>query len=138
MTSARENRPALTCGIVPEHDARVYVAGLVIVAAIVNWLVHTLLTSLTAAFIVPSLERARRASTSAASGRDYERGLALAHIVRAVLDALAVFATCSYYAANNLPAWPAWVVFSVFFAVLQLPRLIASGAVFAGVKRSAA
>ena len=115
-----------------------YVLGLVIVAAIVNWLALTLAASLTQAFVVPSLERARRASPSEAAGRDFERGIALARFARAALAALAVYATCSYYAQNNAPAWFAWIVFGAFFAAVHLPRLAAASAAFVGFKRSAA
>ena len=121
-----------------EHDADMYVVALVIVAAIVNWLVETAAVTLVNAFVVPPLQRARRESTSVTSAATYERGLAAASFARAALAALAVYATCSYYAANNAPAWPAWVVFGVFFAVLQLPRLIAASACVAGLRRSAA
>jgi hypothetical protein len=138
MTSARGIGAALTRGTVPGHHADVYVVGLVIVAAIVDWLVHTIAVSLTQAYIVPSLERARRESTSDSAARDYTRGLALARFVGAVSEALAVFATCSYYAQNNTPVWPAWAVFAAFFAALHLPRLLAASASFAGFRRSAA
>ncbi len=132
------NRSALTGVVVSKHDAGVYVVGLVIVAAIVNWLVLTLATSLTERFVVPSLERARRISLSDTTGRDFERGIALARIARAALGALAVWATCSYYAQNNAPAWYAWAVFGAFFAAVHLPRLLAAGASLAGFRRSAA
>jgi hypothetical protein len=128
----------LTRRLVPGHHADVYVVGLVIVAAIVNWLVRTIATSLTQAYVVPSLERARRESTSDSAGRDFTRGLALARFAGAVLEALVVFATCSFYAQNNAPAWPAWAVFAAFFAALHLPRLLAASAAFAGFRRSAA
>lgn len=137
MTSARPN-DAIDGRLVPPHDAGVYVVGLIIVAAIVNWLVFTLATSLTQRYVVPSLERARRESTSATTGRDYERGIALARFARAACGALAVYATCSYYAQNNAPAWFAWAVFGAFFAAVHLPRLLAAGASFAGFRRSAA
>jgi Na+/H+ antiporter NhaD/arsenite permease-like protein len=120
-----------------ERRSSVYVVGLVIVAAIVSWLVDTVATSLTSAYVVPALQRNRRASTSPASGRDYERGLAFASFVRSALGALAVFATCFYYAENNLPVWPAWAVFAAFFAVFHLPRLIAASARLTGLRRPA-
>lgn len=115
-----------------------YVVALVIVAAIVNWLVDTAAASLVNAFVVPPLQRARRESTSVTSSADYERGLAAASFARAALTSAAVYATCSYYAANNAPVWPAWVVFGVFFAGLQLPRLVTASACVAGLRRSAA
>ena len=115
-----------------------YVLALAIVAAIVNWLVLTLATSLIQAYVVPSLERARRTSASESTSRDYERGIALARFARAAFGALAVFATCSYYAQNNAPAWFAWAVFAAFFAAVHLPRLVAAAASFAGFRRSAA
>ena len=128
----------MTDGIVPKHDAVVYVVALVIVAAIVNWLVLTLATSLTQKYVIPSLERARRASTSGTTARDFERGIALARFARAAFAALAVYATCSYYAQNNAPAWFAWAAFGAFFVIVHLPRLVAAGATFAGFRRSAA
>ena len=131
-------RAPLTRATVPEHDAGVYVLALVIVAAIVNWLVLTLSTSLTQRYVVPPLERARRASASDTTARDYERGIALARFARAALAALAVYATCSYYAENNSPAWFAWAVFGAFFLAVHLPRLVTAGASFAGFRRSAA
>ena len=115
-----------------------YVLALAIVAGIVNWLVFTLSASLIQAYVVPPLERARRTSLSETTGRDYERGIALARFARAILGALAVYATCSYYAQNNAPAWFAWGFFGAFFVTVHLPRLVAAGASFAGFKRSAA
>jgi hypothetical protein len=127
----------LTAGIASGHDATVYVLALILVAAIVNWLVDTVLATLTASVVVPSLQRARRASLSAESGVAYERSVAGAALVRYVLDACAVGAACLYYADNNLPRWPAWAVLGVFLAAFHVPRSLAALGRLVRVSRSA-
>ena len=127
----------MTGGIAAAHDAEVYVLALVAVAAIVNWLVDTALATLTTNVVVPSLQRARRASPGTESGAAYERSIAGAAIVRYVLDACAVFAACLYYADNNLPRWPAWAVLGVFLAAFHVPRCVAALRRLVRVRRSA-
>ncbi len=102
-----------------------YVLGLLVVAAIVNWLVDVAASAVIERYVVPSLQRARREREAVEiDGRTYLRGVAAAACARYALDAAAVFATCWYYAENNAPAWPAWGLFGVFALAFHLPRFI--------------
>jgi len=121
-----------------EHDAGVYVAGLVIVAAIVNWLADTLGAVIVTKYVVPYMQRARRERAAEVGGGAYLRGIAAARFVRYAVDAMAVLATCYYYAENNVPVWPAWATFGLFFAAFHLPRLATAAAQLAGFRRSRA
>ena len=103
---------------------RVYVLGLLVVAAIVNWLVDVMASAVIGRFIVPSLQRARRERAVGIDGREYRRGIAAAACVRYALDAAAVFAACWYYAQSNAPAWPAWALFGLFALAFHLPRFL--------------
>ena len=106
-----------------------YVIPLIIVVAIVYWLASNACALLLAHVIDPSLKRAYREDRSR-NRRGYLRSIAAANAIALVLTALALYATCDYYAQSNRPAWPAWIVFGVaFIALLARPLFAAAGGV---------
>ena len=98
-----------------------YVLPLAIVVAIVYWLASNAFALLLANVVEPSLKRAYR-EDGTRNRRGYLRSVAAANALALAGATAALYLTCGYYAANNRPEWPAWVVFGVAFVALPRAR----------------
>lgn|GEM_PF-2783042 len=104
-----------------------YVLPLGIVVGIVYWLASNVFALLLANVVDPSLRRAYR-EDGTRNRRGYLRSIAAANAVARAATAAAIYATCDFYAENNRPSWPAWIVFAIAFIALVARPLWISAA----------